>query len=116
MTYIRYGFWAVVAVCMIAVGLANRTMTELSAMPKVLADALGLSPTIELPLFVLLFLGVGLGLLIGFLWEWIREYKERVASRAKDRELAALRREIASLKDEKHEGHDEVLALLDKAS
>ena len=53
--------------------------------------------------------------MIGFLWEWIREYKERAASRAKDRELAALRREIASLKDEKHEGQDEVLALLDKA-
>lgn len=116
MKYIRYTFWGAVAVCLILVGLANRTPTVLKALPDAIATPLGLSPTIELPLFVVLFLGVAVGLLIGFLWEWLREYRIRSEARAKGREVDALKREIDRLKDEKNEGQDEVLALLDKAS
>ena len=60
MNYIRYTFWGVVTLVLVVVGLANRTPTRLNAMPDELAEFLGLSPTIELPLFVVLFLGVGL--------------------------------------------------------
>jgi uncharacterized integral membrane protein len=116
MSYIRYTFWGLVAVALVVVGLANREPTQLRAMPDQLATFLGLSPTIELPLFVVLFLGVALGLIIGFLWEWLREHHIRSEARSKSRELERLRREVDRLKDEKHEGQDEVLALLDKAS
>lgn len=115
MKYIRYTFWGIVAICLIIVGLANREMTTLRAMPDRLGDLLGISPTIELPLFVVLFLGVALGLLIGFLWEWLREHRIRSDARAKQREVTQLKREVDRLKDEKNEGQDEVLALLDKA-
>lgn len=116
MSYVRYTFWGIVAVALIIVGLANRAPTQLRAMPDQLAEFLGMSPTIELPLFVVLFLGVALGLIIGFLWEWLREHHIRSEARSKSRELERLRREVDRLKEEKHEGQDEVLALLDKAS
>lgn len=116
MRYIKYAFWAVVAVCLIVVGLANRGDVTLRAMPEALANLFGISPDVTLPLFVVLFLGFAAGMLIGFVWEYIREIPERAASRAKDRELAQLRRELSGLKAEKHEGKDEVLALLDQAS
>jgi uncharacterized integral membrane protein len=116
MSYIRYTFWGVVTLVLVVVGLANRTPTRVNAMPDELAEFLGLAPTIELPLFVVLFFGVALGLVIGFLWEWLREHRLRSDARSKSRELERLRREVDRLKEEKHEGQDEILAVLDKAS
>lgn len=115
MKYIRYTFWAIVAICLVIVGMANRGIVTLRAMPEVLAGPLGISPDIELPLFMAIFVGVAIGLMIGFLWEWVREHNVRADARAKAREVDALRREVNSLKDQKHEGKDEIVALLDKA-
>lgn len=117
MKTIRYAFWAIVGLCLILVGLANRDIVTVRAMPTALADLLGLSPDISLPLFVVILLGVGAGLLIGFVWEWLREHRQRAEARAKARELETLRREVEQLRGQaaKAKG-DEVLALLDKAS
>jgi H+/Cl- antiporter ClcA len=116
MKYIRYTFWAIVAVCLITVGMANRGIVTLRAMPEALANPLEISPDIKMPMFMAMFIGVSVGLLIGFLWEWVREHQVRADARAKAREVDALKREIATLKGEKHEGKDEIVALLDKAS
>lgn len=113
MKAIRYAFWAIVAVCLILVGLANRGIVTVKAMPTAFSDLLGISPTIELPLFFVIFLGVGAGLLIGFLWEWVREHRIRADARAKAREVEALKRQIASLKTESTKDGDDVLALID---
>ena len=116
MKYIKYTFWGIVAICLIIVGMANREIVTLRALPEALATPLGLSPDINMPLFMAIFIGVGIGLLIGFLWEWVREHRMRADSRAKSREMDALKREVDALKTEKHEGKDEIVALLDKAS
>ena len=113
MRYINYAFWAIVAVCLIILGLANRELVALRALPDGLASLIGVSPTIELPLFVAIFLGVAIGLLVGFVWEWLREHKHRAAAGKSQREARVLQREVDRLKAEKHEGKDEVLALLD---
>lgn len=117
MKTIRYVFWAVVGLCLILIGLANSGMVTVQAMPSALADLLGISPDISLPLFVVIFLGVGAGLLIGFVWEWLREHRQRAEARARARELETLRREVEHLRGQaaKAKG-DDVLALLDKAS
>lgn len=114
MKTLRYAFWAIVALILILVGLANRGMVTLRAMPTAFSDLLGISPDIQMPLFVAIFLGVGVGLLLGFVWEWIREYKERAEGRAKAREVEALRRELASLKAANAPKGDDVLALLSR--
>lgn len=116
MKYVKYTFWGVVAICLVIVGMANRGIVTLRAMPEALAGPLGISPDIELPLFMVIFIGVGLGLVIGFLWEWVREYRIRSDARAKSREVDALKREIDGLKAKESEGKDEIVALLDKAS
>jgi len=116
MKTIRYSFWAVVALCLIIVGLANRDFVTLRAMPQALADLLGISPDIELPLFVVLFIGVGAGLMIGFLWEWVRERRIRADARKKSREVDALRREVDQLKGAAAgaKDDDDVLAILER--
>ncbi len=116
MKTIRYAFWAVVALCLILIGLANRDMVTVRAMPEALSELLGLSPDIQLPLFVVIFLGVGLGLMIGFLWEWVREHRMRADARGKAREVDALRREVNQLRGAAAgaKDDDDVLALLGK--
>ncbi|AGI69377.1 hypothetical protein OAN307_c39490 [Octadecabacter antarcticus 307] len=116
MKYIRYAFWGIVAIALIIVGMANRGIVTLHAIPEALAGPLGISPEIQIPLFVAIFVGVAIGLLIGFFWEWVREHGIRAGARARGHELNALKREVDSLKTEKHEGKDEIVALLDKAS
>ena len=117
MKTIRYAFWAIVGLCLILVGLANRGVVTVRAMPVAMADMLGISPDIQLPLFIVIFAGVAMGLLIGFLWEWVREHRQRAEARVKARELEALRREVQQLRGEAvgAKNSDDVLALLENA-
>ena len=117
MKTIRYTFWAVVGLCLILIGLANRDIVTVRAMPEALGELLGLSPDIQLPMFIVIFLGVGAGLLIGFLWEWVREYRIRADARGKSREVETLRRELAQLRGASggDAGGDDVLALLEQS-
>lgn len=115
MKTIRYAFWTVVALCLILVGLANRDPVTLRAMPEALSNLFGVSPDVTLPLFVVIFIGVGAGLAIGFLWEWVREYRIRADARAKSREVENLRRELQELcvASVGAKSEDDVLALLE---
>ena len=120
MKTIRYTFWAIVGLCLIIIGLANREMVTVRAMPEALADLLAISPDLQLPLFVVIFIGVGAGLLIGFLWEWVREHRIRAESRSRAREVESLKREVAQLRRNNAEGDgttgDDVLAILEKSN
>ncbi|EAQ04458.1 hypothetical protein OB2597_09949 [Pseudooceanicola batsensis HTCC2597] len=113
MKYIRYLFLACLGLTLIAVALANRNIVELQLLPEGLARIVGLNPSTSLPLFVIIFFGVVAGLLIGFVWEWLREHKHRAEVNRKAKEVGKLEREVRKLKGEKHQGKDEVLALLD---
>ena len=115
MQTLKYVFWGIVAVILVLVGLANRDATELQAMPTAFANLFGISPNITLPLFVVIFLAIGLGLLVGLVWEWIREYPERVAARSRHKEIERLRAEVASLRARSADPTkgDDVIALLD---
>jgi len=113
MKTLRYVFWVIVGLALILVGLANREFVTVRAMPEVFADFLGISPDISLPMFIVIFAGVGLGLLLGFLWEWIREHGVRAEARTKRREVDALRREVATLRGADSEKGEDIMALLD---
>ena len=116
MRYIKYVFLAVVAAALILVAVANRGMVELKLFPEELAAYLGQPFSYQLPLFVVIFAGVIAGLLIGFVWEWLREHKHRAEARLQKREKEKLQREMKGLKREANKDKDEVLALLDDAA
>lgn len=116
MSIIRIGFWGLVAACLVVLGFANRELVTLHILPGGMGQMLGMPEVRPVPLFIPIFVGVALGLLVGFVWEWLREAKERAQARAQRRELERLRAEVARLKAQKHEGKDEVLALLEQAS
>lgn len=114
MKYIKIGFWALVAICLVIVAMGNATPVQLHAMPGWLADLVGVSPDITLPLYAVIFAGMAFGLMIGLIWEWLREHKHRVAMRQRAREVNRLEIEMNRMHREKHDGKDEVLALLDQ--
>lgn len=116
MRYIRYASIAIFALALILIALANRNMVQVKVLPDELSGLAALNPSYELPLFVVIFGGILLGLIVGLIWEWIREHGERAEAARKARELSALRAEVRRLKGEKHKDKDEVLAILDEAS
>ncbi len=116
MRYIRYACIATFGIALIAVAIANRGMVSLQLIPSEVAGWFSVNPQIELPLFIVIFGGIVVGLLVGFVWEWVREHGQRADAARQAREMRRLEREIARLKDEKHAGKDEVLALLEEAS
>lgn len=115
MKYVRYLCIAVFGIALIGVALANRGIVEVKVLPTELASLFALNPSVKLPLFAVIFGGIIIGLLIGFVWEWMREHAHRSQAAQVAREKRQLEREVTRLKSEKHADKDDVLALLDEA-
>lgn len=118
MRYLRYAFLLVLAIILISVSVANRGMVELRLLPRGVAEVPGMSAfdvAVTLPLFVVILLGIGAGLVIGFLWEWMREHKHRREANVKTREVQKLEREVGRLKKKTNPGQDEILNILENA-
>lgn len=112
---IKYAFLIVVAIALVLVAMANRDVVTLELIPADLSAWIGVHYAIELPLFVVVLGGVALGLLIGFVWEWIRESRIRSEAKTQKRTAKKLEREVQSLKGRQNEGKDEILALVEDA-
>jgi len=114
MRYIRYAFLAILAVVLITVALANRELVTLYLLPAELSGFLGFSWQVSLPLFIVIFGGIIAGVMIGFFWEWMREYKFRAKGKRAEKAAVRLSEEVQHLKKkEAAKQGDEVLALLD---
>ncbi|WP_225028529.1 LapA family protein [Xinfangfangia pollutisoli] len=114
--YLRILFIAVTAIALLALALANRAPVTFRLLPEDLAAMLGLNLAYQLPLFLVILVAVAAGVMIGFIWEWFREWRIRGAHRVKTREVARLERELAVLKDSSSTPpQDEVLALIEPA-
>ena len=113
MTFLRYLFLGVLALCLLILALANRAPATLRLLPEDLGRYLGLGGQgVTAPLFVVIFLAMAVGLLIGFVWEWLREHKHRAEASAERAEKERLEKELARTRRTTSE-QDEVLALLD---
>ncbi len=112
--YLRYLTLAAVGLALLIVALANRTPVLLKAMPDDFAAFLGVNWQMELPVFVVLFGGIVIGVLVGFLWEWAREHKHRATASTKTREVSRLERELATMRDATSLPQDDIIALLDR--
>lgn len=116
MRAIRLVFVFLVAVVLIGVALANRQMITISLFPAQFGQYLGGNWSLTLPAFLALFVAVLFGVLIGFLWEWLREASIRAKASRQKQELSRLEREVQQLRQEHAAPKDEVLAILSKSS
>ena len=116
MRYIRYLFVALILVVLVIGAMANRQLVTLTVLPTGLADLAAWNFSIDLPLFVVVLGGVAVGLLLGYVLEWIRESKHRAEVAKRQKQVKSLNREVSRLKVETNQGKDEVLAILDDAA
>ncbi len=114
MRYLKFLFLGLLGLCLLTVALANRGPVQIRLLPDDMAGLLGVNWSAELPLFLIIFGGIVAGLLIGFVWEWLREHRIRAEAAQTKRRLAATRREVEQLREARpKEPGDDVLALLD---
>ena len=111
---LRYLLLALLTIVLLTVALANRALVVVYFLPDDLAALLGITAQVEVPVYLLLFAGIVVGLLTGFVWEWLREHKHRKVARVQTRAVSKLERELATMKDQTSLPDDDVLALLAK--
>lgn len=113
---LKYLFLIVVAVALVLMALANRETVVVELIPEALAAWFGVQYAAELPLFLVILGGVMVGILVGFVWEWLREHRHRADAATHKRTAQALEREVKTLKGATGTGQDakdEILALVD---
>ena len=112
MRLLKYILLAIILIVLVTVALANRGAVPLRLLPEELARVAGLDVTISLPVFIVLLGTFLLGLLFGFVWEWLREHKHRATARTERRERERLEKEVRKVAPPAETG-DDVLAILD---
>lgn len=113
--YFRLTFIGLTALILLFLALANRDPVTVRLVPDQMAGLIGLAGGLQLPLFVVLFCAIALGVLIGFVWEWFREMRIRGHAKSSARKVGQLERELAVLKDSHSiPPQDEVLAILEE--
>jgi uncharacterized integral membrane protein len=99
-----------ILLAIVVLALANRQPVTLHLLPEGMAGVMPLSR--EVPLFVVSLVSIVVGMVIGYLLEWLREHKHRRRASQKAREAAKLNREVEKLRKESGKHEDDVLALL----
>ncbi|CTQ32173.1 LapA family protein [Jannaschia rubra] len=113
MNFLRYLLLGLLALILVVLALANRSLVTLRLLPEDFGGYVGLDAAVTLPLFIVMLLAMAVGLLIGFVWEWLREHKHRAEARSQRAQKEQLEQELARTRTASD--RDEVLALLDNA-
>ena len=87
MKYIKYLFLAVIGAALVLLALANVEPVTLTVLPHNLAEWVNWNFDLRLPLFLVILGGILAGLLIGFVWEWFREHKQRAEAKAQRKDI-----------------------------
>jgi len=99
-----------ILIALVVLALANRELVTLHLLPEGMARVMPIS--VQLPLFVVCLLSVVVGMVLGYLLEWLREHKHRRQATQKTREAAKLNVEVDRLRRQSGKAEDDVLALL----
>ncbi len=113
MRLIRTLFLFCLATLLILLSLANSEKVTLYFLPENLTNLFEREIAINIPLFLVFFSGIFIGLVIGFVWEWLREYKFRVEANNYQKRLFKAETELSEL-HAKENKKDDVLTLLEK--
>lgn len=115
MKFLRTFSYVLTILVLVFLAVANRQMVSLRLVPESFDTLLGFSTAVTLPLFLVILFGIFLGLLIGLIWEYLREAKYRRQVGVQAKELKKTTDELKRVKQEAGADKDEILELLDKA-
>ena len=106
-------FLIFLAIILVVISLANSENVSIYLLPTDLSSLMETTISINIPLFLVFFSGIFIGLVIGFVWEWLREYKFRVEANLNEKRLSRAETELSEMHAKDNKG-DDVLALLEK--
>jgi lipopolysaccharide assembly protein A len=110
MRTLKYLLLALILGCLVVLSLANREIVTLHLLPGGMARVMPMS--LELPLFMVVLLSALVGMVAGYLLEWLREHKHRRRAAQKSREAVKLSGEVDRLRRQSGRPEDDVLALI----
>jgi putative membrane protein len=116
MRYVYYLFLLALALVLVTVAFANRELVTLRVLPDDLERFWPVGRTVTVPLFLVIFGSIIVGVALGFVWEWLREARYRSAAAREHRENQRLAREVDRLRGASAESTDEILRLLDQGA
>ncbi len=94
----------------VVLALANRQMVEVRLLPEGLEHIYPLS--VHLPLYAISILSILVGLLIGYILEYLREHRYRKTAARSSRQVAKLEQEVSSLKKQNLSEEEQILEML----
>jgi flagellar biosynthesis protein FlhB len=112
---IKILFLVVVALALVLLFFANNEPVTLNLLPTAMAEALGMPNTFTVSLFLVVVAALLVGIVVGFIWEWLREHRFRAEAKTQRREASRLRQEVAAVKGRSSDSHDDILAIIDDA-
>ena len=113
MRLMRTVFLFCLATLLLLLSLANNEKVVLNFLPENLSSIFGINISLNTPLFLVFFSGIFIGLVIGFVWEWLREYKFRVEANNYQKRLSTAENQLSELQATENK-KDDVLTLLEK--
>lgn len=109
---IKYLFLGLLGIVLLVMALANRNGVMVRLLPEELAPFVSFDTEVTLPLFLVMLASMVTGLLVGFVWEWLRESKHRGEASRNRRTVGKLERQVKALKTGTND-EDDVLSLLE---
>jgi len=110
--FIKTIILGVILVALVLIAVANRDPMTVNLVPEALAGLLPIQNALTLPKYMILLAAIAVGLLIGYLFEYIREHKHRRKVNERSREVSKLETEVAKLRKKTGDDQDDVVALL----
>lgn len=111
MRTIKFILLALILIGVVVVALANRAPVTVQLLPGEMA-ALAPNAQVTLPLFLHGLIAILVGMVLGYLLEYLRETKHRRRASARAREADRLHREVSELRRTTNKPKDDVVALL----
>ncbi|MEO1678963.1 MAG: LapA family protein [Pseudomonadota bacterium] len=113
--FIKYLFLLAVLACLIVVALANRDPVTLNLLTPELANEVPFAWTYTLPLYMVVFGALAVGVILGYVFEFLREAAIRREASQRREQVKTLKRDLAKVKKENPAATDDVLAILDQS-
>lgn len=113
--FVKLLFLALVLLALVFLFLANNEPVTLNLMPDVMANAMRIQNELTLPLFLVVCGALVVGIVVGFVLEWLREHRFRAEAKTQRREATRLGQEVAAMKGRSSDTQDDVLAILEDA-
>ena len=98
MRYIKLLVWVLVGVLLVVFALGNNQTVQVYLFPNIFSNTLIARSIFPMPLFIIVYLVLLIGVIFGFIFEYFRQYKYRLNLRKYKKEVNSLRAEVQELK------------------